>query len=200
MLGRGHHIGQVGIVALHAGDKGDAHMRGQERVLAIGLLAPAPARIAIDVDVRRPCIQPGADFAQMARFAAQRVERAHLDADRAGHVMDERRVERGGKAYGLGEIGGGHRADRAMQAFRPPVIGRDIQARDRGGDIDKLRHLFLGGQLAHQIGGHLVGLRHRARALGQRRLRQRQQQGGGKSGARNGHARGIQKMGHTILP
>src|SRR6185312_16838618 len=51
--------GVFGIVTLQAGDKGDTELRGQEGVFAIGLLATAPARIAEDVDIGRPEIEPG---------------------------------------------------------------------------------------------------------------------------------------------
>src|SRR5271154_4432044 len=42
------------VIALEAFDEGDTETGGEEGVLAVGLLASAPAWIAEDVDVRRP--------------------------------------------------------------------------------------------------------------------------------------------------
>ncbi len=61
VLAGGHRAQVVQVSALHAADKGHAHLGGQERVFAVGLLAAAPARIAKDVDVRRPEGQPEKD-------------------------------------------------------------------------------------------------------------------------------------------
>lgn len=44
----------VRSVALQALDKADAQARGQAGILAVGLVSPAPARVAEDVDVGRP--------------------------------------------------------------------------------------------------------------------------------------------------
>ena len=57
VLGRGDDAVVLRIVALHAGDEGDAHARGEERIFAVGFLAAAPARIAEDVDVGRPEVE-----------------------------------------------------------------------------------------------------------------------------------------------
>src|ERR1700756_5555913 len=57
VFGRGDDAVILGIVALHAGHKRDGQASAQERILAIGFLAASPARIAKDVDVRRPEIE-----------------------------------------------------------------------------------------------------------------------------------------------
>ncbi len=54
VLGRGYQLEVFGIVALQAFDEFDAHACGEERIFAEGLHAAAPARIAKDIDVRRP--------------------------------------------------------------------------------------------------------------------------------------------------
>src|SRR3546814_17220036 len=51
----------------------------------------APARIAEDVEVGRPGVEPGADPAIASRRARQRVQPAYLGADRAGDVLDQDR-------------------------------------------------------------------------------------------------------------
>ena len=193
VLGRGDDVGQVGVRPLHALDEGDAEMRGQVRVFAIGFLPPAPARVAEDVDIGRPGVQPRADMAEMAGLTPQRVQGAHLGADRARHVLDQRRVEAGGQADRFGEVGGRHRAERAVQRFGPPVVGRDVQARNRGRDIDELADLFVQRHLRHQRLGLGVGdVAHRSgrgRRFGLREgVRRRHGEETGREGQRRGAA------------
>ena len=59
----GHHARMAGIVALHSRNEGDAHPARQKRVFPVGLLAASPARIAKDIDVRRPECQTEELFA-----------------------------------------------------------------------------------------------------------------------------------------
>src|SRR5919199_4347460 len=54
VLRRRNHLEILRVVALHAADELDAEARGEVRVFAVGLLAAPPARVAEDVDVRRP--------------------------------------------------------------------------------------------------------------------------------------------------
>src|SRR5215469_17213580 len=54
VLAGGDSFGMLGIGTLYTRDECVAHSGGEEWVLAVGLLAAAPARIAEDVDVRRP--------------------------------------------------------------------------------------------------------------------------------------------------
>jgi len=51
---RGDHAEELWIIALHADHKGHAHAAGQVRVLTLGFLSSSPARIAEDIDIRRP--------------------------------------------------------------------------------------------------------------------------------------------------
>src|SRR5690606_4844031 len=75
----------VGMAALQSADEGDAESRREKRVLAIGFLAAAPARIAKDVDVRRPKGEAAKDLS-LERSADVAVElRPPLNA---GHVRD----------------------------------------------------------------------------------------------------------------
>ena len=143
MLGRGDHLGAIRVGPLHAFDEGHAHARGEERVLAIGFLATAPARVAENVEVGRPGVEPGADAAQAPGLACQRVQTAHFGADRRGDALDQRRIEAGAQPDRLGEVGGGQRAQRAVQRFGPPVVARDAEPGDRRCHVEQLRQ-FLG--------------------------------------------------------
>ena len=143
MLRGGDHQRPVGVGALHAGDEGDTHACGEERVLAIGFLATPPARVAEDVDVGRPGVEPGTDMADASGLAGERVEAAYLGADRPGDVMHHRGVEAGGEPDGFGEVGGGERAERAVERFGPPIVGGDAEPWDRRCDVEQLGQLFL---------------------------------------------------------
>src|SRR3546814_12832017 len=92
MLGRGDHLGPLGVWPLHPLDEGDAHPRGEERILAIGFLPAAPARIAADVAVVRPGVEPGADPAIASRHARPPLQPAYLGADRAGDLLYQRQA------------------------------------------------------------------------------------------------------------
>ena len=92
LAGRDHAVGEVG--ALEGLDVRTAEHRGEVRVLAVGLLDPAPARVARDVEDRR----------ERVAGAGQQ----HPPADRRGHRRDDVGVEaRGG-------------ADRLLEARRSP--------------------------------------------------------------------------------
>src|SRR5262252_1362019 len=92
VLGRSNGAVVARIVALHTGDKGNAQAPGQKGVFAVGLLAPAPARVTENVAVRSPKIQA---FKNVAVACAHRLRvlDARLGADRDGHFMDSRRVK-----------------------------------------------------------------------------------------------------------
>ncbi len=150
MLRRRNHIGHVGVRPLHAGDKGHRHPPGQVRVLAIGFLTPAPTWIAENIDIGRPGVEAGADVPQVPALAPQRMQRPHLGADGPGDLVNQRGIKRSGQANRLGKIGCRHRADRAVQRFGPPVIGRNPQSRDARRDIHQLVDLFIQRHLLDQ--------------------------------------------------
>src|SRR5438445_41290 len=58
MLRRRDNSKVVRIVSLHSGDERYSQPPAQERIFSIRLLSAAPARIAEDIDVGRPEIQP----------------------------------------------------------------------------------------------------------------------------------------------
>lgn len=114
-------------------DHGLAEHRREVRVLAVGLLAAAPARVAEDVDVRRPERQ--SLIAEMVSVAHDVVFRAGLVAHCVEDVVDERRVPCGGHADRLREYGGEPLASHAVESLVPPVVALDAETRDGGGVV-----------------------------------------------------------------
>ena len=145
----------LGIIALQSGYIRHAHAAGEKWVLAVGLLSAAPARIAKDVQIRRPEVEAshdaGVSFAQILH-----VLDAALDAYLCGHRMNAWRVEGRGEPNRLRVLG--HTLiDDSMESLAPPLICRDIEPRHSGGVV-----LHLGGFLGkrhppHQIRGALLG-------------------------------------------
>ena len=154
MLGRGDGAVVARIVALHSGDKGHAHARGQERVFAVGLLAASPAGIAEDIEIGRPEIEALEDFAG-AVFHVLRVLDAAFGADGHGHLMNGRRVEGGAQSDGFGKLGGAV-AQHAVERLAPPVIGRHVEPRDGARLIHKLGGFLWERHAMDQVGGSLL--------------------------------------------
>ena len=94
----------IRVVALQSLDERHAKRAAQERVFAVGFLAAAPARVAEDVDVRRPERQPAEPFGVAVVFGGVIVElRAAFNADDVCFLMKQRRIPRGRHADGLRE-------------------------------------------------------------------------------------------------
>src|ERR1700736_1450170 len=90
MLGRSADFHVPRIIALHSGNEGHSHAGGEVRILTVGFLAAAPARVAKDVDVGRPEVQ--ALVAQMlATTFGLAVLGAAFVADRSGYLMHQMR-------------------------------------------------------------------------------------------------------------
>ena len=157
MLGCGDDVGQIGIVALHPLNEGHADPGRQERVFSIGLLAAAPSGIAEEIDVGRPGVEARADLAEMAGLATEGVKRLHLRTDGGRDRLDQRRIECRGEPDRFWEIGGRNCADRAMQRFGPPVIGRDFEPGDGRCHVEELFDFFVQRQLIND--GPRLGIR-----------------------------------------
>ena len=144
MLRRGHHLQVFGIVALQTANELDRHAGGEVWILAIGLHAAAPARIAEEVDVGSPEGQP--------------LVNAALAAAHEFVVFGARFVGKDGGAAGTCH---------AMQALVPPVVGWNAQAVDGRRSAQQLRSFLFEGhpreEIVHALfdglGGVLVGLR-----------------------------------------
>src|SRR5690606_40727733 len=96
VLGSGHHVGQRRIVSLHAFDEGHAEPRREIWVFAVGFLPPTPARIAEDIEIGRPGVEPRAYAPHTPGLPGKRMEPAHFGADRARDILDQRSVARRG--------------------------------------------------------------------------------------------------------
>ena len=105
VLGGGDDAVVARIVALHAGDEGYAHAGGEKGIFAVGLLAAAPAGIAKDVDVGRPEVEAlEKRLARFSRWACSYLMRPSVEMA-SPILMDGGRVEGGGEADGLRELG-----------------------------------------------------------------------------------------------
>ena len=130
MLGRGDALEMLRVVALQAFDERHAHARRQERILAVGLMAAAPARIAEDVDVGRPHGQPLVDGV-IAHLIGGMMLDARFLSDNPGDFLEPFRVEAARHADRLREHRGRAGASHAVQTFVPPVVFVNAKARQR---------------------------------------------------------------------
>ena len=140
---------QILPMSLQALDEADTQTAGQIRILAVGLVSPAPSGIPENIDVRAPYRQPLVDvpipMAALPVVLGPRLVRDHA-ADFLLHIL----VKHGGHADRLrkhrGRAGPGH----TVQRFVPPVVGRNPQPRNRRRVILQLGGLLLQGHLPHQ--------------------------------------------------
>ena len=166
MLRRGHHLQVFGIVALQTANELDRHAGGEVWILAIGLHAAAPARIAEEVDVGSPEGQPLVNAALAAAHEFV-VFGARFVGDGRGHAKHQVGIPGGGYADGFGKDGGAAGTCHAMQALVPPVVGWNAQAVDGRRSAQQLRSFLFEGhpreEIVHALfdglGGVLVGLR-----------------------------------------
>ena len=129
---------------------------GQQRVLGVPLLVPAPARVAQQVHDRRPHVEPD----QRARV----VQRPVLQPGRPPDLPGQLGVPGGGEPDRLREHGGGQdlpRAPviapgRAVHALHAGAELREPKTRDRGRALVQHRDLLPGGQPAQQVVGALT--------------------------------------------
>ncbi len=156
VLGRRYQLQVMRIVALQAFDKLHAQARGEKWILAKGLHAAAPARIAKDVDVRRPESEP-CEAAVIVVANGLVVLGAAFDRDDLRDPAHECGVPGGREADGLREIRRKAVARHAVQRFVPPVVGRHAQTRNGRRDILHLAHLFLERHAADDILGARLG-------------------------------------------
>ena len=154
MLACGHGAQVVQIAALNAGNKSHAHLAGEKRVLAVGLLASAPAGIAEDVNVGRPERQAVED-AMVAFALGLVVFGAGFGGDDLAHVVNDGGVPRGCHADGLWKDGGVTRAGHAVQGLIPGLVIRNAEAGYGRGPVFKLGGFFVERHAAHQVVGAL---------------------------------------------
>ena len=138
---RRDHAEILGIIALQPGYKSDAHATCQERIFAVSFLSSSPARIAKDIDIRRPKIQSFHDVAPAGLYCLL-VFRASLRPNHDGHIVDERVVKSRGESDGFWKDCCGAGICDPVQRLAPPVVCRNLQFRDSA-------------CLVHQLGGLL---------------------------------------------
>lgn len=115
VLGSGDGLQVLWIVSLEPAHKGYRHSRGEKWIFAVRLLTSSPARIASDIDVGSPEIQP---FQNVAPALADCLVmfRSAFGTDRACQIMNQGKVESRGESDRLRKNCGYTRSGDAMQA------------------------------------------------------------------------------------
>ena len=164
MLHRRHHV------ALHAPGEGGAHLAEVVRILAVGLLGPAPGRVAEDVDAHA-AVEVGADGAELA---ADRLADALLEIDVPGGAPGHRDREGSGVADDDAAGTVAEREARDAEPLdpggqeRPPVVAARAEVGHPGPERDvavEAPQALVVGHLGHEAGG---GVRDRRAAFHRR--------------------------------
>ena len=142
MLGAGSSFQVLWVIALQAAHKRSAHFAGQERVFTPGFLAAPPARIAENIDIRRPKGQSLVEVWFPLFSQGLMILGAAFVADGRGDGFHQLRVPGGRHADGLRENRGAAIAADTMQPLVPKVVGRDAQARHTIDRVNKLPEFF----------------------------------------------------------
>ena len=188
MFGASHRQHVIRVVALHSFDELHGDGARQERVFPVGFLAAAPARVAENVDVRRPERQAAPPFGVAVVPGSVIVElRAAFNADDVPFLMKQFWIPRGGHADRLRKNSGDAVVGDAVQRFVPIIIGRQARAAEcearrfatarlfrpaTSGGSDHSRALGNGCDGSRQIGGSLIsGIRLAAAEKGFRQFR-----------------------------
>ncbi len=152
VLRRRVHLAVLRIVALQTAHERDAHACGQPGIFAIRFLTAPPARVAKDVDVRRPeresLISPTQSTSRELMML-----RACLIADRDRHLLHQISIERCGQPDGLRKHCRSTRAGHAVQRFVPPFVLRYSEPCDRRRVVAELRDLLVERHASDQVGG-----------------------------------------------
>ena len=149
---RRHQFKILRIVALEAFDELHAQARGQKRIFAEGFHSPPPARIANDVDIRRPERKSGKPA---VIIVANRlvVLGATLDSDCRRDPVHQRRIPRCRQADRLRKIRRKSVARHSVQGLIPPVVCGNVQPRNCRRNILHLAHLLFERHAAHKVLG-----------------------------------------------
>ena len=154
VLGAGPRFQHVAL-ALQTANVGRADFAGEGGVFAEGFLAPAPARVAEDVDVGAPEGEALVNV-PVAVAGSGVVLGAAFGGSHVAQFLHQPGIEGGGHADGLGEHGGHARAGHTVQRFVPPVVCGHAQAFDGGSLIAQLGSGFFHGHLVNQRLGALA--------------------------------------------
>ena len=143
-------------IALQATHHGKSHLRGEERVFAIGFLSPTPTRVAEDIDIGRPERQTLIATDSTRLLGLLRFD-AGLIADSGKHLVQQSIVPRGGHGHGDGEYGGIAITSHAMKGLVPPLELGNIQVVDGRRRVHHQAHFFFERESLEQIIGTLFG-------------------------------------------
>src|ERR1017187_4774491 len=105
MFGSGNRLEILRIIALQSGYIGHPELAGKKRIFAIGFLAPAPTRVAEDVDVGRPEIEAEENVVVPLTLRLI-VLGTTLGGNRFAHSVNQVRIPRGRHADRLRKHGG----------------------------------------------------------------------------------------------
>ena len=151
VLGAGHSLQVMRVVALQAAHHGHAHLACQIGVLAVGFLSASPTRVAEDVDVGGP-VGETVVLGHAALLQILVEEGAALGAGDIAHAAECLGVEGGSHTDGLRKhgdlfLGAGHTVERLV----PPVVGRNAQPLNGRGIVLHQFHLFLQGEAGDEV-------------------------------------------------
>ncbi len=150
MLRRGGQLEVLRVVALETLDEGHSHTAREVRILPVGFLAPAPARVTKDVDVGAPESETMV-LAAVALAGELMVLGPGFVRYGRRHPAHQLRIEGRGQRDGLRENSGDARPAHAMEGFVPPVVFGDVETGDGLGIIDHLGDFLLKGQPTEQV-------------------------------------------------
>src|SRR6185437_11345216 len=155
VLGRGDDPVVLRVITLHSGDEGHTHAAREEGILAVRLLAAAPAGIAENIQIRRPEIETTHDT-HVVGLHILHVLDAPFDSDIGGHGVNARNIEGRAQSDRLGKLGYAG-VDYPMKRLAPPVIGGHVEPWNGSGIVHKLRCFFLKRHAVYKISRALLG-------------------------------------------
>jgi len=144
------------IVALQTAHERRAEHTREHRVLAPRFLSASPARVAEDIDVRRPEGQALVVPAFPGEPQRLVVLGPRLVRDGRGHPPHELRVPRGRQPDDLRKHRGPAVPRHAVQRLVPVIVGWNPKPRHGPRRVHHLRDLLVQRQLPHQIGHALI--------------------------------------------
>ena len=158
MLGAGPEFTVFGVFGtLQTTNHRTAHHTGQIGVLAVGLLASAPTRVAEDVHIGRPYRQTVEFLILTAIEHAVVVLGAELCARGIENAVEQVGVERRGHAHWFGKHRHVAHVGSAMERLAPPEELADAQTGDCRTLVEHQLCFLLDGESAAQVFGPLLG-------------------------------------------
>ena len=149
VLRRGDGLQILGVGAHQAADKAAGDLRGEERILAVGLAGAAPAGVADRLHDGRP---------EGQALRAGGVDGARLVGDGGGHPLGDGRIPAGsdGDTVGKGRRpenahGGVRAGEHAMQRFAPDIVVLEAEPGHGGHVVAQQALLLFEREAGHQV-------------------------------------------------